>query len=58
MAQGIAKMKVGRERKRHEQTTAPESGKNNAQGRNDQCKTAQPVSKRIDSRAHKRSERT
>lgn len=38
---GIAKMEEGRERKRHEQTTAPESGKNNAQDRNDQCKTAQ-----------------
>ena len=57
-SQGIAKMEAGRERKRHEQTTAPQSGENNAQGRNDQCKTAQPVSKRIDSRAHKRSERT
>lgn len=31
-SQGIANMKAGRERKRHEQTTAPESGKNNAQG--------------------------
>ena len=30
--QGIAKMEAGRERKRHEQTTAPQSGENNAQG--------------------------